>query len=88
MAKRPVILGVALFVVGSVAFGFMLNEWSAVDRCLDAGGSYNYSDSVCDFKESHPARGTFGSPTAIIAISGMGLGAGFIAAATVKRNAL
>jgi hypothetical protein len=88
MAKRPrLMLGVALFVVVIVAFGFMLIKWSAVDRCL-AGGSYNYSESVCDFKESHPSHGKLASPAAIFAILGMGPGAGLITAATTKKHAL
>ena len=25
-----------------------------VDKCLDNGGSFNYQNCECDFKESHP----------------------------------
>jgi hypothetical protein len=89
MTKRQTLaLGVVLFVVGAVAFVFVLQHWAEVDRCLDAGGSYDYAKGICDFKASHPAQGELASVPAIIAMLGMGLGAGVIAAATVKKHAL
>jgi MFS family permease len=90
MTSRRVtlVLGIALFIVGAVAFAFLLQHWLEVDRCLDAGGSYNYSQQVCDLKESHPVQGVLASIPAIIAMVGMGLGVGLISAATVKKHAL
>lgn len=38
------------FVVGWPATA----EFLAIDACLDAGGSFNYAQSVCDFRTSHP----------------------------------
>ena len=82
------VLGIALFAVGAVAFAFLLQHWMEVDRCLDGGGSYNYSQGVCDFKQSHPAQGDLASVPAIIAMLGMGFGVGLISAARVKKHAL
>ena len=81
-------VGIILFVVGAVAFFFTLREWDAVDRCLDAGGSYNYSKGECDFKDSHPQHGALGSPITVVALLGMGLGVGFIAGASAREKRL
>jgi len=32
-------------------------EFVAVDRCLDAGGSFDYKSGQCDFKTNHPSIG-------------------------------
>lgn len=31
-----------------------VQEFLEVDACLDSGGSYDYKNKVCDFKQSHP----------------------------------
>jgi hypothetical protein len=60
-------------------------EFLAVDRCLDAGGSFDYRELTCDFSESHsyvafPARrpelilaGIVGSGTFIAVIAGFAI---------------
>lgn len=90
MIQRRIMLGlgISLFLVGVVGFAFLLQHWMDVDRCLDAGGSYNYAQSLCDFKDSHPAQGLLGSASAVMAILGMGLGAGLITGANVRKHAL
>lgn len=42
-------------IIGVIGIGLLvallaprLMEWLAVDRCLDAGGSYNYQARVCE----------------------------------------
>jgi len=71
--RHTLVLGIALFVVGTVAFGFLLQHWAEIDTLLRCGGSYNYAAGVCDFKESHPAQGNVASLPAIVAMLGMGL---------------
>ena len=42
-------------VVGVIAATYYFNsQHHAVDRCLDAGGSYDYKADRCDFAASHP----------------------------------
>jgi hypothetical protein len=43
------------FIVGLVVIGLLVGllaplivQWLAVDRCLDAGGRYNYETRVCE----------------------------------------
>ena len=43
------------FIVGVVVMGLLLGlllprivQWLAVDRCLDAGGTYNYQRRACE----------------------------------------
>lgn len=33
------------------------SELFAAERCLEAGGSYDYAAAQCDFKASHPSPG-------------------------------
>lgn len=47
-------LGLILLIVpGVVMMAAYLNELSAVQACLDAGGSFDYVQSVCDHTQSH-----------------------------------
>ena len=41
-------------IVGAVVAIPLLREFSAVDRCLDNGGSFDYAKDTCDFKANHP----------------------------------
>ncbi len=45
---------VLLLVPGLLLMGTYLTELSAVEACLDAGGSYNYRLGACDQAASHP----------------------------------
>jgi hypothetical protein len=57
MSRRAVVvLGVLLLAVGAVLGWSEVAQFFAVDRCLDAGGSFNYSAGACDFANSHPAE--------------------------------
>lgn len=48
-------LGLLLLVIPSVLLmvGYMY-EQSLVNDCLDAGGSFNYTENVCDQQNTHP----------------------------------
>ncbi|WP_299182374.1 hypothetical protein [uncultured Neptuniibacter sp.] len=47
-------LGLILLIIPSLALMtvFYIDQ-SAVDSCLDAGGSYNYQAGECDFEQKH-----------------------------------
>jgi hypothetical protein len=56
-ASSPVVLvasGITLFVLAAMLIWPLLAEFVAVDGCLDAGGSYDYLSSACDFADNHP----------------------------------
>jgi hypothetical protein len=50
----------ALLVLGFVALvplaAAAIREYVAVDRCLDAGGSYDYTAARCDHQRTHTVR--------------------------------
>lgn len=45
------VAGLVLFLAVAIPYA---SESIQVDRCLDSGGSYDYSKSVCDFSVQHP----------------------------------
>ncbi len=48
------ILGLGLIVL---ALGLGRPQWAqyrAVDECLDAGGSFDYTAKTCDYERAHP----------------------------------
>ena len=48
-------IGLILLILPSMALMLLyFMDQSAVDACLDQGGSYNYKDEVCDLNEQHP----------------------------------
>ena len=47
----PAVLGGALIVSPGVNYG---REFFSVDSCLDAGGSYDYTQYRCDHTSNHP----------------------------------
>lgn len=51
--KKNILLALAALAV-VILLGVSGKKMIAVDRCLDAGGSYNYEMHECDFKKSHP----------------------------------
>lgn len=44
---------VSFYLFTSVALR-ALNEWHDADRCLDDGGSFDYTIQSCDTTENHP----------------------------------
>jgi len=46
-----ILVGVALPAPAVTSYA---NEFFVVDRCLDIGGSYDYSRGVCDSSRNHP----------------------------------
>jgi hypothetical protein len=46
-----ILVGIALPLPAVVAYA---SEFIAVDRCLDGGGSYDYSRGECDQQRNHP----------------------------------
>ena len=61
MPSRPfrVVTGGLLLALAWILIWPLLAQFSAVDRCLDAGGSYDYINSVCDFAENHEYLAVF-----------------------------
>jgi len=45
--------GGVLLALGWIVIWPLLAQLVAIDGCLDAGGSYDYINSVCDFTENH-----------------------------------
>ncbi len=52
---RKVLVG-AVLAVTLVALGIWLNRLVDIDRCLDAGGRYDYKNGRCDFGSEHALR--------------------------------
>jgi len=48
------LLGVALMLTAAALVWSPVSTFLAVDSCLDAGGSFDYSSYECDFESSHP----------------------------------
>ena len=76
---RNSLLGLAVIcAVMSIREGIRyVSEWSAVDSCLDSGGSFDYVNMKCDhtsnhpfvpFKQRHPVAGWIGFVTGLIAV--------------------
>ncbi|WP_027858371.1 hypothetical protein [Marinobacterium jannaschii] len=48
-------IGLVLLVLPCLLLmGIYLSELSEVESCLDSGGSFDYSQSVCDMNTEHP----------------------------------
>jgi hypothetical protein len=54
-------------------------ELLAVDRCLDGGGSFDYTAGRCDFERSHPSRPVSRSSLRLLG-GGLALALAFVAA--------
>lgn len=68
MASRiATVAGTGLVIAALLLVAFGLWQFSAVDACLDAGGSFDYLARQCDMAVSHPDSGfwhSFGLPLA------------------------
>ena len=51
---RSGILALGAAILAVVLAWLFVSEFLEVDRCLDAGGSFNYASGQCDFKSNHP----------------------------------
>ncbi len=81
-------LGIAIFAAGLALFWAPAQEYFAIDRCIDRGGSYDYAGHLCDFKQSHPVDGSVPSTFLIVlGLGGMGVGMGLVASGMAKRHA-
>ncbi|WP_415886338.1 hypothetical protein ACMXYR_16530 [Neptuniibacter sp. QD29_5] len=50
-------IGLILLVLPSIALMVLFYvDQSAVDACLDQGGSYNYDLAECDLEQEHPFK--------------------------------
>jgi hypothetical protein len=86
MSRRSVVvLGVLLVAVGMVLGWFEISQFFAVDRCLDAGGSFNYTANACDFTTSHPAEVSLGEAGFRLLVS-LGLVVGGVVVLVRKRD--
>jgi hypothetical protein len=85
--RQQRIFGIALSLVGAVALTFLFLDWTQIDRCVAAGGSYNYVERACDFTQSQPSQDWLLSALGVLAIAYIGFGISLLAAAGVKRSA-
>lgn len=51
------VIGILALLFAAVLILPSISESFAVDRCLDAGGSFNYTIGVCDHAFNHPYIG-------------------------------
>ena len=54
MPRKSSILALGAAILTVVLAWLFVSEFLEVDRCLDAGGSFNYASGQCDFKSNHP----------------------------------
>lgn len=83
---RPAVrrrIGAATSVAGLVLVAFVavpfVNEFIDAERCLDAGGSYNYVDAACDRSRTHEfipyiRRHPIAVPAAAVGLALAGIG--------------
>ncbi len=45
---------VLLIVPGVIMMAGYMNELSAVNACIEAGGSFDYTNALCDQSQKHP----------------------------------
>ena len=57
MGQKRTIIVVVLFLLAVALAWPSISEFFAVDRCLDAGGSFNYATGLCDLTVNHPYVG-------------------------------
>jgi len=56
MSRRTAVaLGLVLVMAGIVIIAGEFLDVLGIDRCLDAGGSYDNLKQTCDLSQSHPA---------------------------------
>lgn len=53
MSRTARVTAFVAVVAFAVLAGVSLMRWLAVDRCLDAGGRWNYTARACEFR-AHP----------------------------------
>jgi uncharacterized membrane protein YciS (DUF1049 family) len=53
MMKRYMIIHLIILMPAIILVATYAKEFIVVDKCLDAGGSYNYMAGECDFNISH-----------------------------------
>src|SRR5687767_3269265 len=51
LATVLILIGISLPAPTAATYA---SEFIAVDRCLDGGGSYDYTRGTCDQQQSHP----------------------------------
>jgi len=54
MMKRYLLIHLIILMPAIILVATYAKEFIAVDKCLDAGGSYNYMAEECDINSSHP----------------------------------
>ncbi len=52
--QKLTLAALILFLVAGALAWPCVSEFLAVDRCLDAGGSFNYATASCDLTANHP----------------------------------
>jgi multisubunit Na+/H+ antiporter MnhB subunit len=76
-------LGAVFILVTPVLY---YQEVRAADRCLDAGGSYDYAGGDCDHETNHPVLPWARRNRGWMMLSGVGLGMVLIGAATSRTR--
>jgi len=54
MMKRYLLINLFILMPALLLVVTYAKEFISVDKCLDAGGSYNYMAGECDIVSSHP----------------------------------
>ena len=52
--KRYMLIHLIILIPAIILAATYAREFIVVDKCLDAGGSYNYMAGECDISISHP----------------------------------
>jgi hypothetical protein len=60
------LIGIAMLLVAAAVAWVPLNRFLAVDSCLDGGGSFDYSNGICDFEQNHPDAPRSTSPLLLV----------------------
>jgi len=48
MNKKKIVLTIIILLL--IAFAYWFKGWLDVDKCLDAGGRWNYEKFICEYK--------------------------------------
>jgi hypothetical protein len=49
MSRRARVAVLVAVVALAILVGVLFMRWLAIDRCLDAGGRWNYATRACEF---------------------------------------
>ena len=70
--------GIALLVAALILCWPYLTELRVIDRCLDAGGSYDYVARTCDLRQSHAKLSVHAAHIGKLLFAGLSGAAGLV----------